>query len=175
MDGMNHYRNREGWIAHCRARIELIHEQRNQITDVQHENINDRKIGVEFKCSKAMLFVSTKQSSALQIYSYRFRACLDACLTRHATPHFSRHRCGGQIGRRTLGAAWRLRQLSKQPLDTWFGSKEVWKVVLKIRFSFPSYFFFSVMVPLDLKHPDCFSSCASLFGIQYSDRMFGIR
>jgi hypothetical protein len=52
------------------------------------------------------------------------RDCLDACLTRHVTPHISRHRCGGQIGRRTLSAVWRLRQAYKQPLkfsDLQFG------------------------------------------------------
>jgi hypothetical protein len=47
--------------------------------------------------------------------------------------------------------------------------------VLKIRLSFLSRFLFSVMVPLNLKHPDCFSSCASHFSIQYFDRMFNIR
>jgi hypothetical protein len=33
-----------------------------------------------------------------------FKACLVACLERRATPHISRRRCGGRIGRHTLGA-----------------------------------------------------------------------
>jgi hypothetical protein len=43
-------------------------------------------------------------------------ACLVTCLGRHATPHISRRRCGGRIGRRPLGAVWRRRQATKQNL-----------------------------------------------------------
>jgi hypothetical protein len=43
--------------------------------------------------------------------------------------------------------------------------EEAWEIMLKIRFGFPGRFFFSVMVPLNLEHPNGFSSSAPFFGV----------
>jgi hypothetical protein len=45
------------------------------------------------------------------------------------------------------------------------GLKEVWEIMLKIRFGFPCCFFFYVMVPLNLEHSNGFSSSAPFFGV----------
>jgi hypothetical protein len=46
--------------------------------------------------------------------------------------------------------------------------------MLKIRFGFPGRFFFSVMIPLNLEHPNSFSPSASFFGVQHFEWMFCI-
>jgi hypothetical protein len=50
-------------------------------------------------------------------------------------------------------------------LDSGIGLKEVWEILLKVGFGFPSCFFFCVMVPLNFEHLDSFSSSASLFSV----------
>jgi hypothetical protein len=43
--------------------------------------------------------------------------------------------------------------------------EEVGEILLKIVFGFPSSFFFSMMIPLDLKHSNLYSSGTSFLGI----------
>jgi hypothetical protein len=45
------------------------------------------------------------------------------------------------------------------------GLKEIWEILLKIGFGFPSRFFFSMMFPLNFEHPDGFSSSAFFFSV----------
>jgi hypothetical protein len=52
--------------------------------------------------------------------------------------------------------------------------EEVWEILLKIVFGFPGSFFFSMMIPLDLEHPDCCSSGTSFLGIYDFDWMLVI-
>ena len=58
---------------------------------------------------------------------------------------------------------------------TEIGFKKVGKVSLKKIFSFPSSFFYSMLIPLDLVHFNFLPSSTSFFGVKNLDRILRIR
>src|SRR6185312_5113517 len=62
-----------------------------------------------------------------------------------------------------------------QRFGTWIGSKKVGKVSLEKIFSFPSSFFYSMLIPLDLVHFNFLPSSTSFFSVKNLDRILRIR